>query len=132
VNRAKNDISTRSKTPTPSRVIAELSFGFWTSLLGNGRKGANNYEVTLWRNALYKSFPNRPPKGFNRKFANREFTSIRELRNRIAHHEPIVHNYDVLLEYYKILDAISWMCKDTALWVSSNSRLLELLAAKPW
>jgi Abi-like protein len=131
VNRAKKDITTRGKTPASSRVVAELSFGFWVSLLGNGRKGVNNYEMTLWRNALYKSFPNRPSKGFNRKFANRELTSIKELRNRIAHHEPIIHKYNVLQEYYRILDVLSWLCRDTALWVSSNSRLPRLLNHKP-
>ena len=131
IDKAKDDITKRGKTPTPPRVVAELSFGFWVSLLGFGRKGPDNYEMQLWRPAIYKAFPNRPAKGFNRKVANREISSIKELRNRIAHHEPIIHRYNILAEYYKILEAISWLCRDTALWLSSHSRLTEVLAKKP-
>ena len=126
ITKAKKDITSRGKSATPSRIVAELSFGFWVSLLGYGRKGNNNYEMKLWRPALYKAFPNRPAKGFNRKLANKEFTRIKDLRNRVAHHEPIIHNQDLLSEYYRILEAISWVCKDTAIWISSNSRFPEI------
>ena len=40
---------------TPSRLVAELSFGFWISLLGPGPK--KRYEFQLWRSALRKAFP---------------------------------------------------------------------------
>ena len=44
----------RSRKPTsPDRVLTELSFGFWVSLLGHGP----DYEMKLWRPALYKAFP---------------------------------------------------------------------------
>lgn len=131
IAKAIRDITNRGKNATPPRIVAELSFGFWVSLLGAGRKGNNNYEMKLWRPALYKAFPNKPARNFNRKAANREFTHIKELRNRIAHHEPIIHNQDVLNEYYRILDAISWLCKDTAIWVSSNSRFIEVFNNQP-
>lgn len=132
IAKAIKDITKRGKTPSPPRIVAELSFGFWVSLLGKGRKGNNNYEMKLWRPALYKAFPNRPSRSFNRKTANREFTQIKDLRNRIAHHEPIIHSQDVLDEYYRILDAISWLCKDTAIWVSSNSRFVEVFNNRPF
>lgn len=131
ITKAKNDITSRGKSATPSRIIAELSFGFWVSLLGYGRKGNNNYEMKLWRPALYKAFPNKPAKGFNRKLANKEFTRIKELRNRVAHHEPIIHNQDILSEYYRILEALSWLCKDTAIWIASNSNFQEIFSNKP-
>lgn len=131
ITKAKKDITSRGKTVIPPRIVAELSFGFWVSLLGTGRKGKDNYEMRLWRPALYKAFPNRPSKGFNRKAANREFSRIKDLRNRIAHHEPIIHNQDVLTEYYRVLDAISWLCKETAIWISSNSRFKEAFNNKP-
>ncbi|MEM8832557.1 MAG: Abi family protein [Cyanobacteria bacterium P01_G01_bin.19] len=126
------EINKRGKTATPPRVVAELSFGFWVSLLGYGRKGNDNYEMKLWRPALYKAFSNRPSRKFNRKSANKEFTHIKELRNRIAHHEPIIHKQDVLSEYYRILDGLSWLCKDTAVWVASNSNFIEVFNNKPF
>jgi hypothetical protein len=49
---------------------------------------------------------------------------IRHLRNRIAHHEPILH-YSVESEFNEILEAIGWVCPVTVAWVESTSTLPE-------
>lgn len=73
----------KDKKPlTPGRVVAGLAFGFWTSCLGA------RYEDTLWRRGgLSAVFEGKP----KRNAVNRQLTPIRLLRNRIAHHEPILH-----------------------------------------
>jgi hypothetical protein len=48
-------IAQRRKAVIPPRVVAELSLGFWVSLLGPGPHGL--YEMQLWRPMLYKAFP---------------------------------------------------------------------------
>jgi hypothetical protein len=63
-------------------VVAELSFGFWTGLL------ANRYHARLWEPALRRSFPLLPP-GVTRRSLHRRVESVRRLRNRVAHHEPV-------------------------------------------
>lgn len=48
---AKDSITRKGKELTPGRVVAELSFGFWTALL------ARRYEKCLWVPHLYRAFP---------------------------------------------------------------------------
>ena len=75
----------------PPRIVAALSFGFWVSLLGPGGRVAAgrkaNYEMTLWRPALRGAFVHCAR--LTRKEAHRPLNSLRTLRNRIAHHEPV-------------------------------------------
>lgn len=114
----------------PPHVVAELPFGFWVSLLGSGgRAGPQgskkaNYEMTLWRPALYKAFPN----GGRRKRVDthRPLNYLRTLRNRIAHHEPIFTRH-LSQDFQSILDVTGWICPDTAAWIKHHSRVDELL-----
>ena len=50
--------------------------------VSGGRRA--NYDRTLRRPALHRAFPGRP-----RREVQRKLNSLRQLRNRIAHHEPI-------------------------------------------
>ncbi|MGL4304673.1 MAG: Abi family protein [Mycobacteriaceae bacterium] len=63
----------------PGKVIAELSFGFWSHLTSNAS------EKVLWLPYIYHSYP----AGTNRKAVDQAISRINTLRNRIAHHEPI-------------------------------------------
>lgn len=106
-----------NKSITSDNVVASLSFGFWTGLL------SAKYENNLWRSCLYYSFKNisRP---LLRKDVHREFNLIRMLRNRIAHHEPILRP-DLANHYFRILRMINWFCKDTAAWIESQNSFIE-------
>src|SRR5271155_1313070 len=79
---AKANITRWKKTISPGRVVSELTFGFWVKLI------SAKYEKTLWVPHLYKSFPalRKPDRVtiFNR------LDNIRNLRNRVAHHEQIL------------------------------------------
>ena len=63
-------------------IVAELSFGFWVGLLGPG------YDATLWRRCLYRAFPN--ARRMKRRDIHGRFNMLRRLRNRVAHHEPVL------------------------------------------
>lgn len=54
VNEAKQELISSGKPLDPGRIVAELSFGFWTSLL-NAR-----YEQRLWPRLLRTAFPSMP------------------------------------------------------------------------
>jgi hypothetical protein len=100
-------------------IVAELSFGFWVSLLGP------RYDATLWRDALCKVV--RPSKGSRRrKDIHARFNAIRRLRNRVAHHEPIFQK-DLAACHAEIIEAISWLCAETAQWSERISRVPGLL-----
>jgi hypothetical protein len=126
---AKQSILRHGKLLTPGRVVAELSFGFWTALFGR------KYETRLWVPHLHKAFPNaiRPTASRKKSIAMdradvaHRLESVRQLRNRIAHHEPILH-YKLDSEYCKILEATGWICPITAAWVGVTSSFPERYA----
>lgn len=72
----------------PSDIVAQLSFGFWVSLLGSG--GGDNYEMKYWNSSLRHVF--REHRG-GRRALYRKFQFMLTLRNRIAHHECIFQRH---------------------------------------
>ncbi len=96
-------------------VISELSFGFWVHMLDRP------YEQTLWNNCLNKAFPyhsGRP----NRKKIRNILADILDLRNKIAHLEPVIRNEKKLINQYKnIYLSLSWICPETAKWFDDIS-----------
>ncbi len=109
---AKNNIQRWGKQVVPARVVAELTFGFWVRLFSPG------YEKRLWVPHLYKAFPHLPKPARSRIFDRME--KIRKLRNRIAHHEPIIGR-PLRREYDDILEAIGWICPVTERWIQSTN-----------
>lgn len=110
ISEARNSILREKKEITAGRVISELSFGFWTSLLDS------KFERTLWKN-IRLSFPNCPKDIRKRKTMSAKFNAVRKLRNRIFHHESITWNLDVLNSYKKqIIEGIDWLDKDLLIW----------------
>lgn len=67
----------------PGQVIAELSLGFWANLL------AKQYTDTLWTPALKDAFP----KKLDPRACHGQYKQLTDLRNRIAHHEPIIFDH---------------------------------------
>lgn len=111
LTKVKAILNKEGKPLGAGRVVAELSFGFWTGLIGP------KYNE-LWRNHLVKVFPRRP---LQRTEVQIRLNSIRRLRNRIAHHEPIVFSGRLNKYANQVFDTISWMSPTTARWVRSNS-----------
>ena len=115
LRKARDILSKEGKALVAGQVVAELSFGFWTGLTGP------KYDV-LWRDHLVKIFPRRP---VQRSEVQTRLNSIRKLRNRIAHHEPILFSGRLQKYVHQIFDTISWMSPMTARWVRSNSSFEE-------
>lgn len=127
VAEAKQKLQDNGKPIDPPRVVAELSFGFWERLLSRGPQGNQNYEVTLWRPALHKAFPHaRRP----RSLVHRPLPALRDLRNRIAHHEPIIAR-NLVADYQTIIEVIGWMCPETRDWVEHQSTVSGVLLTRP-
>src|SRR5205807_3002955 len=98
------------KAATSGRVVAELTLGFWVQLT------AKKYEKALWVKCLYRAFPIK----LNRKALFQRMDSIKRLRNRIAHHEPIFSR-NLKQDYVEIIDAIKWICPTTSEWVERTN-----------
>ncbi len=129
IEAAKTTIARAGNEVDPPHVVAELSFGFWVSLLGkggwiaDGRKA--NYDMTLWRKALYKAFPHGR---MSRSAVHTPLDYLRTLRNRIAHHEPIFSRH-LERDFRSILEVTGWICPKTADWIAHHSRVEALLAS---
>lgn len=67
---------------TDGKVIAELTFYIWKRLCGP------DYEHSLWKPTLKKTFPNKRVK---RSEVADHLEVVYQSRNRLAHHEPVLH-----------------------------------------
>jgi hypothetical protein len=106
----------------PGKVIAELTFGFWHTL--TDRK----YEHRLWVPYLHKVFlPHKPPA---RAAFNLQLEKLRQLRNRLAHHEPIFH-MNLREELQRIEDITSRLCHTTALVMKQSNTAKRLVMRLP-
>ncbi len=103
IDKARRILNRQNKPIEPGRIIAELNFGFWTSLFDR------RYEQVLWPRMLKTTFPYMPRRIRTRQTLSKRFHRIRILRNRIFHHEPIWYWQDLLQQHVDILQAISWI-----------------------
>ncbi|MHA8116102.1 Abi family protein [Kosakonia cowanii] len=87
VSQAKSQISKEGKKPTPDRIIAGLTFGFWTTLLTAPYEDPHGDRL-LWPTLISHVFPNAPA-GYTRADICAAFFQIKELRNRLSHHEAV-------------------------------------------
>lgn len=96
------------KAITPGRLVAALSFGFWTTIL------SQPYESRLWRYKNYilidQAFPHRG--NVPRHDIHQRFNDIRLLRNRVMHHEAIYDRPHLLHEHANIHQAIRWISEE--------------------
>ena len=135
LGKAKSEIQRDKRPLTPGAIVAELGLGFWTSLLASG------YEKRLWVPHLHKAFPHAKALRRNQDGSDTvirlsrpqifdQLDRIRTLRNRIAHHEPIV-KMDLPKLYSGALDALSWICPISESWVRATNCFNARFHAKP-
>lgn len=116
----------RNRSITQARVVQEMSFGFWTSLLNS------TYE-TLFHGIGAQVFPGMPRSQRTRANASNRFESIRALRNRIFHFRRIWNRSNLGQDYNEILEAIEWVNTDARrllLTPDAVSKFLVAVAAR--
>lgn len=109
---------------TPGKVVAELSLGFWRYLL------ARRYSATLWP-AIVHAFPHLSRRGNAQRTLESQVIDLHKLRNRIAHHEPLI-NVPLtarLNSLESVLDCIDPHIRTWAL--DDGGRLATLLQNRP-
>jgi len=124
IEAAKDALINKRLPVTPEAVIVQFTFGFWLTLL------TRRYDTPFWRTALWRCFPN-APKPLSRHFVHDEIESIRTLRNRIAHHEPIYQRL-LLDDLTHIVGTAALMCPYTADYIElCRPRLAKAINDKP-
>ena len=106
------------KDAAPGAIVAALTFGFWTAMLGA------EYE-NLWQTRLHRIAKRSDGKGLKRKDLSRPLTQIRLLRNRIAHHEPILA-WNLRKHHDAILQLTGWLSPVAEEWCRDHSRFGEI------
>lgn len=108
------ELARDKKEPTPGRVVAALTFSFWTAMFGTA------YE-DLWQQDLHRIARREDGKNLRRKDFSGPLTPIRILRNRIAHHEPIL-GWDLPKHHGALLRLTGWLSPVAAAWCRSLDR----------
>lgn len=95
------------------KIVAEITLYFWKRLYGP------EYEQTLWRTTLKKTFPN---KKLKRASVADKLEVIYQTRNRLAHHEPVLHK-----RFTETISSIEFIAENLGSVVPSNGTPLYKL-----
>ncbi|MEU4404032.1 hypothetical protein AB0F88_05860 [Streptosporangium sp. NPDC023963] len=125
IAKAREDLGRRSRRSgipfTADDVLAELSFGFWVSLLSQA------YDRHLWVPALHRAFPHYSGR---RGELRDNLQAMVLFRNRIMHHEPIHHRH-LAADHAKIYRLLGYLEPEVAPWLRRFDRVPEILARRP-
>lgn len=120
ISSAKKDIRDAGREIIPGRVVAGVTFGFWTGLL-SALYGESPYGPALWTpndaELIRIAFPHLDAMHQTRGHVHGRFNALRALRNRVGHHEPIWRGVrtqsgkivPLARLYDEMLDAIGWV-----------------------
>lgn len=116
ITQATKQIAGRHEQITTSKIIAELTLGFWVSLLNA------EYERLLWKD-LRRAFPYIPKKDRKRKNVSAPLNRFRAFRNRVFHNESICWNMKKVQEIHdELLLVLEWINKDLPEWLKEIDR----------
>lgn len=112
ISTARRQIANRGEEITTSKITAELTWGFWTSLFNR------DYERILWKD-LRRAFPFVKKEHRQRKVVASFLNKFRRLRNRIDHNEAICWNLEEVETIHKEMhNVMGWMNKDVPVWLA--------------
>jgi len=115
------------REPTVGKVVAELKFIFWERMF------TSRFDERLWKNNIKNIFPNTPQHLQTHEIRSQiyhDIFTIRKLRNRIAHHEPIFSR-TLDDDLNKMLRLIRWRNATAAKWIENIQIVTPLLQNPP-
>ncbi|MEV4072327.1 hypothetical protein ACGFJC_28430 [Nonomuraea fuscirosea] len=107
--------------PSADDIVAELSFGFWVSLLNR------KYDRHLWVPALHAAFPHYRGR---REPLRDNLDAMLRLRNRIMHHEPIHHRH-LAADHAKIYRLLGFLEPEIVPCLQDLDRVPDVLTRRP-
>ncbi|WP_104816424.1 hypothetical protein [Kitasatospora sp. MMS16-BH015] len=118
---ARRKLGRRGQRPAGAdAVVAELSFGFWVSLV------SRVHDRHLWVPALHRAFPHyRGP----RRGLHDQLDSLRLFRNRIMHHEPI-HHRSLADDHAKLYRVLGFLNPEAVTAIRPLDRVPEVLRVR--
>jgi hypothetical protein len=127
VQAAKREIARDGRAVETGRLIAELSFGFWTGLFAGhyGGRAGDPDPKKLWPDLLPMVFPMLPVEDRKRAFVAERLNAIRKIRNRAFHHEPLWRRRPVT-DLKLVTETIGWMDATVAALARESCRAKEV------
>lgn len=114
----------RSELISRGKVIANLNFGFWTSLC------SKKYNSKIWtKKGCFKCVFVNYPQSKQQQIhdISKKLYSIRMLRNRIFHYEPILRKQNNLLsKYNEIIELLSYLPSNLPNLLTDTSNFLDV------
>ncbi|MGK8506362.1 hypothetical protein [Nocardia asiatica] len=103
------------------KVIAELSFGFWRYLTSSG------HESTLWVPILHHAFPTGTDRA---RDVDKPIDKLHDLRNRIAHHEPLL-GVDLQARIADVIGLATMLNSDLGIYIDRTTLIRRIAASRP-
>ncbi|WP_155853220.1 Abi family protein [Arthrobacter sp. H14] len=124
-NQAANATRGRTIAMGHADLLAQMSFGTWRYLLPTSRDAGRQL---LWDQALTAAFPHR-----SRPEAEitRAVQGIHQLRNRVAHLEPLLRTSNVRVQYHNMREVLAEINPAVEHWFTSTQRITSELNARP-
>ena len=129
IKEARTNLQREQKTVTPGRMVAEFHFGFWTSFFNKCHAGSG-----IGHFLASQVFSCAPRTERNMKNLDKRLTLIRGLRNRVFHHERIIHWKDLDVQHVAILNLIEWINPELCEMARALDRYTPVRSAgiEPW
>ena len=125
VREAEAKLTKANKPISNGALVAELSFGFWNSLFDR------RYDQVLWPKLLSTCFPYIPKVSRTRTVISGRLSTIRSLRNRVFHHEPIWRRTNLDQNHTEILELLGWISPELAKLIDEVDTFKVVLAGGP-
>ncbi len=128
----KSELLKQGQPITSDAVTSNLTFGFWTGLFKRA------YVKTLWDKHITEIFPDVRPINYNLKsnlqMIRNQLDCIRDLRNRVFHHEPLFGTpkqsfAELLADCANARKLIGWLSQDALRLLDSQDRFKEIVAS---
>lgn len=126
VDKAKETIARRTRTMTEGRLVSALGFGFWVSLCKKSYEQGHAGGPRLWPGLATRGFPHLPEAKRTRSRIFHALDPLRDLRNRVSHHEA-VWDRKLNRSHQDIIETIGWINPDLATTLQQHSPLPAVL-----
>lgn len=121
INKAIEKLQRRGYIEISDRVVSEMTFGFWKSLIQK-----KFYEESIWKPCCKSIFIRAKPGELDLKIIRNKIQIILYLRNKVFYHECICNDEKLCEIYEDIYRFIFWMNPKIFTWAKSFDRFTEV------
>ena len=128
ITKVHKELRKRGMQPNADKVVAELTFGFWCSLCDTRYE----HEQVLWPRLLnHAPLQQLPKRQRQRKVLSSYVNRLRQLRNRVFHHEPIWHWKDLPQRHADAIELLRWFNPEAVRILQHTDRFNEIYQQGP-